>query len=372
MTDGQPVLAPRHPREPHGPRPAEDVSDRELLERFVTRHEQAAFAALVQRHGSLVLGACRRVLPDAHEAEDVFQATFLVLARKAALVPWGDSLHRWLAAVAYRLALHARGSAARRRSRETPAGTMRPAGRAAEGDGQESGPGDEWQHLPEKYHPQEDPLAEVARRELRLVLDDELRRLPEKYRAPVVLCYLQGKTNEEAAGELGWPPGSMSRRLARARALLRERLTRRGFALSTAVLALVLTALWVLRGGSPPAPPAPSNPVALAMRPFRSPSEGGQGIETALLRLAEDGKPGPGSDQEQLSGLAFQAAAVARRIQDHDPGRRQKDWQRLAGEMHRSALDLARALRTKEEDATLLAARRLSASCQKCHEVFRD
>jgi RNA polymerase sigma-70 factor (ECF subfamily) len=369
MTDGQPVLAPRHPRQPHGPRPAEDATDRELLERFVSRRDQAAFAALVQRHGPLVLGVCRRVLRDAWEAEDVLQATFLVLARKAALVPWEDSLRRWLSAVAYRLALHARGSAARRSSRERPATALRPAGRRAEGDGHDPGPGGEWNGLPDQCHPQEDPLAEVARRELRRVLDDELGRLPEKYRAPVVLCYLQGKTNEEAAGELGWPAGSMSRRLARARALLRERLTRRGFALSTAVLALVLTALWVLRGGLPTAPTALPTPVALAMRPLGPP---GEGVEAALLRLAEDGKPAPGADHEQLSRLALRTAAVAQRIQGHDPGRRQQDWQRLAGEMRGSALDLAHALRTNEEDATLLAARRLSASCQKCHEIFRD
>jgi RNA polymerase sigma factor (sigma-70 family) len=134
--------------------------------------------------------------------------TGLTLARKAAEAPWQQSVEHWLRAVARRLALQARSSAERRRGRQiTP-------GYSGEHD------------PPEPCDPRSDPLAEVARRELRLVLDEELGRLPEKYRAPMVLCDLEGKTNEQAAGELGWPAGSMSRRLARARALLHDRLTR--------------------------------------------------------------------------------------------------------------------------------------------------
>jgi RNA polymerase sigma-70 factor (ECF subfamily) len=350
------------------------VTDRQLLERFVTRRDGAAFAALAQRHGPRVLAVCRRTLRHEQDAEDVFQATFLVLARKAAVIPWQESVSRWLSAVAYRLALHARGGAARRRRRERPARAVRPETPPADRGGHEppADPGGEWDSLPEKYHPCAEPLAEVARRELRRVLDDELRRLPEKYRAPVVLCYLEGKTNEEAARELGWPTGSMSRRLARARALLRQRLTRRGLALATVVLALVFTALWVSRGGPRPGPRARPTRVAQAMSPFKPTREGGQGIETALLRLAQDGKPEPGSDPGQLVRMVYQTAAVADFIKGHPPGARQPEWQSLSDEMRRSALDLADALRAQEDNATLLAARRLTASCQKCHEIFRD
>jgi RNA polymerase sigma-70 factor (ECF subfamily) len=347
------------------------VTDRQLLERFVTRRDGAAFAALVQRHGPRVLGVCRRVLRHEQDAEDVFQATFLVLARKAAVIPWQESVSRWLSAVAYRLALHARGGAARRRRRERPVGAVRPGTPSAdEGPEPPAGPGGEWDSLAEKYHPCAEPLAEVARRELRRVLDDELHRLPEKYRAPVVLCYLEGKTNEEAARELGWPTGSMSRRLARARALLQERLTRRGLALALVVLALVFTALWVSRPRL--GPRARPTQVAQAMSPFKPTREGGQGIESALLRLAQDGKPEPGSDPGHLVRMVYQTAAVADFIKGHPPGARQPEWQSLSDEMRRSALDLADALRAQEDNATLLAARRLTASCQKCHEVFRD
>jgi RNA polymerase sigma-70 factor (ECF subfamily) len=373
MTDGQAVVVPGPSRQPQGTRAAEDVTDRQLLERFVTRRDGAAFAALVGRHGPRVLGVCRRVLRHEQDAEDVFQATFLVLARRAAVIPWQESVSRWLSAVAYRLALHARGGAARRRRRERP---VRPArrGTPSADDGREppAGPVGEWDSLSEKDHPCADPLAEVARRELRRVLDDELLRLPEKYRAPVVLCYLEGKTNEEAARELGWPTGSMSRRLARARALLRQRLTRRGLALATAVLSLVLTALWVSRVGPGPGPRARPTQVARVMSPFKPTREGGQGIESALLRLAREGEPEPGSDPGQLVRIVYQTAAAADFIKGHPPGARQREWQGLSDEMRRSALDLADALRAKEGNATLLAARRLTASCQKCHEIFRD
>jgi RNA polymerase sigma-70 factor (ECF subfamily) len=362
MTHGQPVSAPRRIREPHGARPAEDLSDRQLLQRFVRRREQAAFETLVRRHGARVLAVCRRVLRNEHDAEDVSQAAFLLLARKAGLIPWRESVAGWLAVVASRLALHARSTAARRLDRERPAASL-PAARDSELE-QEGN----WSWLPEQDHPQEDPLAEVARRELRLVLDDELDRLPEKYRAPVVLCYLEGKTNAEAADELGWPTGSMSRRLARARALLQERLTRRGLAFGTVLFCLVLTAFWLLRPGRPAVPDSQPAPVARAMTPFKPAAQGGHGIESVLLRLAAGGKP----DAEPLTRLAQRTVAVSAWLQGHDPGRRQKDWHNLADDMRRSAHDLARASLAKEDEGIVLAARRLNATCQKCHEIFRD
>ena len=150
--------------------PAVGDEDGELLRRFVAAREEAAFAGLVRRHGAMVLGVCRRLLNDTHEAEDAFQATFLVLARRAAAVRKRDSVASWLYGVAYRVSLKARAAAHRR-------------------------PGGE----PVEPISTADPAAEAAWRELRPAIDEELSRLPEKYRAPLVLCYLEGKTNEEAA-----------------------------------------------------------------------------------------------------------------------------------------------------------------------------
>jgi RNA polymerase sigma factor (sigma-70 family) len=200
--------------------PAGGEEDGELLRRFVAAREEAAFAGLVRRHGAMVLGVCRRLLDDAHEAEDAFQATFLVLARRAAAVRKQDSVASWLYAVAYRVSLKARAAATHR---------QKPGGEAAE---------------PASTA---DPAAEAAWRELRPVIDEELSRLPEKYRAPLVLCYLEGKTNEEAARLLGWTKGTVSGRLARARDLLRPRLARRGLALAAGSVAVLLAQ----RGAAP-------------------------------------------------------------------------------------------------------------------------
>jgi RNA polymerase sigma factor (sigma-70 family) len=188
-----------------------DLPDRQLLERFASARDEAAFAALVRRHGPMVLGVCRRLLPDAHEAEDAFQATFLVLVHKAGSLGRPEQLGPWLHGVAARTAARAR-QAARRRAREREP--------AAPPDG--------------------DPAAEVMGRELRQVLDEELGRLAPKYRAPLVLCYLEGKTTEEAAGLLGCPRGTVLSRLARGRDRLRARLVRRGVALSLGTLTVVL------------------------------------------------------------------------------------------------------------------------------------
>jgi RNA polymerase sigma factor (sigma-70 family) len=188
------------------------ASDRQLLERFALGREEAAFAALVQRHGPLVWGVCRRLLGNQHDAEDAFQAAFLVLARKAGSIAWRASVANWLYGVAYRVASRARAERQRRRAHE------RQAAWAAQ---TESPPTGAWQ-------------------ELRQVLDEELRCLPDKYRAPMVLCYLEGKTRDEAAQQLGWTPARVKTRLERGRELLRGRLHRRGLTLSAALVTSAL------------------------------------------------------------------------------------------------------------------------------------
>jgi RNA polymerase sigma factor (sigma-70 family) len=190
----------------------EEQTDSQLLKRFAGRQDQAAFAVLVRRHGPMVLAVCRRILRNPHDADDAFQATFLILVRKASLIARPELLGNWLYGVAYRVAVKARANAARRseQERRTPAMVL------------------------------VDPTSDATERELRAILDAELSHLPEKYRAPLVLCYLEGKTNEQAARQLGWPTGSMSGRLARARELLRKRLVSRGMALSAGVFALLL------------------------------------------------------------------------------------------------------------------------------------
>jgi RNA polymerase sigma factor (sigma-70 family) len=195
-----------------GVRPEVDRADRQLLERFVTRREEEAFAAILERHGPLVLGLCRRLLEHEQDAEDAFQATFLILARKAGSIRKREALAGWLYEVAYRVAVRMRTAAGRQRALERQTTDM----------------------------PQTDPAAEAAWREVRPILDEELHRLPTKYRSCLVLCYLEGRSNREAARELGWPEGSMSRRLARARELLRARLSRRGVIVSVGVLGTML------------------------------------------------------------------------------------------------------------------------------------
>jgi RNA polymerase sigma factor (sigma-70 family) len=189
-----------------GPCPpgAADPTDAELLHRFALRDDHAAFAALVRRHGPMVFGVCRRVLRDPHDAEEAFQSTFLVLVRKAGVLRQPDRLGNWLYGVANRVARKAKVSAARRNGHERAAAGPAWAPAVESGDGPE----------------------------LRALLDEEMVALPEKYRAPLVLCYLEGLTNEDAARRLGWAPGSMSYRLARGRELLRRRLTRRGLYLA--------------------------------------------------------------------------------------------------------------------------------------------
>lgn len=188
--------------------PGDDLPDGALLEQFLCTRDEAAFTALVERHGPMVYGVCHRVLHHAQDAEDAFQATFLILARRAADLRRTDSVAGWLHIVATRLALRARADTARRPVADGGNLDMR----AAEPD------------TTSLWH------------DLRPVLDEELQRLPEKYRVPVILCYLEGCTHADAARQLGWPKGTVAGRLARARELLRDRLTRRGVTLSSALL----------------------------------------------------------------------------------------------------------------------------------------
>jgi RNA polymerase sigma factor (sigma-70 family) len=199
------------------------AADTDLLQRFVTRRDEAAFEALVRRHGPLVLRVARRLLRDAHDADDVFQASFLTLARKAGSIHKQASLASWLHGVAYRLALQIRAAHARRTVHESRAS-------AAE---------------------QPDALTAITLREAQALLDEELARLPEKYRAPLVLCYLEGNTRDEAAGQLGWSLGTFKRRLEQGRERLRLRLSRRGLALPA-----VLSAVLVAEGTASAVPPS--------------------------------------------------------------------------------------------------------------------
>ncbi|MFO0845594.1 MAG: sigma-70 family RNA polymerase sigma factor [Gemmataceae bacterium] len=195
--------------------PGDDAAsiDGQLLEGFVSRRDEAAFARLVQRHGPMVFGVCQRVLRNRHDAEDAFQATFIVLARKSASIHPGARLGSWLYGVAYRTALEARRLAARRLARERP--------------------------VEEMSHPTVEP--EELWHDLQPVLDEELSRLPDKHRLPIVLCDLEGRTRKEVARLLGLPEGTLSNRLAAARQALARRLTGRGLALPCGAVGAALS-----------------------------------------------------------------------------------------------------------------------------------
>lgn len=190
------------------------ASDAQLLERFVANRDEAAFELLVRRHAQVVFDVCRRVLHDPHDAEDAFQATFLALARHADRIAKREAVAGWLHKVAYRTALTARGRRARRSFHEKLGGSA------------------------EHFSVSPDAEACSENQELRSVLDQEIGRLPERLRAAVVLCYLEGKSVNEAALLLGCPRGTVASRLARARERLRVRLTRRGLALTAALAVL--------------------------------------------------------------------------------------------------------------------------------------
>jgi RNA polymerase sigma factor (sigma-70 family) len=188
------------------------LTDAQLLERFLRSDATAgaAFEVLLDRHGPMVLGVCRRILRDDHAADDAFQATFLVLVRRDRAIRRRDSLGPWLHGVARRMAVRARAAATKRREREfraaiDPATTM--------------------------------TMVELDANIIGPELHAEIDRLPEKYRAPIVLCYLQGRSISDASRQLGWPVGTVGGRLARARARLRDRLVRRGLVAPAAFIA---------------------------------------------------------------------------------------------------------------------------------------
>src|SRR5262245_34024065 len=190
-----------------------EPSDRELVQRFLTQRDELAFVALLQRHGPMVFHLCRRIQGNEHDAEDAFQATFLLLARKAGSIRKQESVASWLYGVAHRLARAAKAQGARRHARERRAADMR----------------------------KTSELPDQAWQELQAALADALGDVPEKYRAPLLLCYLQGKTQEEAARQLGCPLGTVRSRVARGRDRLREVLEPRGVRLSATALATALT-----------------------------------------------------------------------------------------------------------------------------------
>jgi RNA polymerase sigma factor (sigma-70 family) len=211
------------------PRHEVGLTDGQLLGRFVEQRDEGAFAALVRRHGPMVWGVCRRVLGSHHDAEDAFQAAFLVLARRAASVVPRENVGNWLYGVAQQTARKARATRAKRRAREA---------RLTDG--------------PEAEAPRQDAWAD-----LRPVLDQELSLLPNKYRVAIVLCYLEGKTRQEAGRQLGLPEGTLAGWLARGKALLARRLARRGLALSGGALAAVL-AREAAPAGVPPSVVSPT------------------------------------------------------------------------------------------------------------------
>jgi RNA polymerase sigma factor (sigma-70 family) len=186
------------------------LSEWQLLARYVERGDEVAFEAIVTRHAPVVLGVCRRMLGYSADVEDAFQATFLVLVRRARQLTPRDAIGPWLYGVAVRVAHRARSSAGRRRVESL------------------------------EIEPAAADERTFEQRELARVLDEELARLPGKYRSPLVLCYLEGLTHEEAAARLGWPVGTVKGRLARARALLGAKLKRRGVAPTAGVLVTAL------------------------------------------------------------------------------------------------------------------------------------
>jgi RNA polymerase sigma factor (sigma-70 family) len=232
------------------------ASDTDLLARFVRDQDEAAFAALVVRHGPMVLNACQRVLGHAHDAEDACQATFLVLARKANAIGQPATLAGWLYGVASRIALKGRT----RKSKDPS----------------------EDPDCRELVDSRPDPLAELTGRELLRIVEEEIQRLPQTYRLPIVLCCLEGLSQEEAASRLDCTPGSLKGRLERGRARLQQRLARRGLSLSAA-----LAAVEVSRGAAAACLPTLVTPTVKAAMLFATRQAGSAMMFSQAAALAE-------------------------------------------------------------------------------------
>jgi RNA polymerase sigma factor (sigma-70 family) len=213
MATGQLNEVVEHLRRAVNPHEGSGLSDGTLLQNYLSRREEAALAILVRRHGPMVWGVCRRILHHSHDAEDAFQATFLVFVRKAASIASRELVGNWLYGVAYQTAMKARSMAAKRNRRERQVIEM----------------------------PEAESISPDLWRDLQPLLDHELSCLPDKYRIPVVLCDLQGKSRKAAARQIGCPEGTVAGRLARARAMLAKRLARHGLTVTGAVLAAALT-----------------------------------------------------------------------------------------------------------------------------------
>jgi RNA polymerase sigma factor (sigma-70 family) len=244
MPDGQFARVVQGGRRVPAAENADEATDAHLLELFIQQRDEGAFAVLVRRHGPMVLGVCRRVLGNDHDAEDAFQAVFLVLTRKASSVRPREMVGNWLYGVAVRTALEARKTAAKRQRKERHYGELRQA---------DAG----------------DPMDE----ELLALLDEELNRLPARYRAVLVLCDLESRTRKEVAQHLGCKEGTVASRLDRARKMLAKRLTRRGLVVAGTVLVATLSA----QSASAAVPPA------LLACATKTPAAAGQGTTAGLL-----------------------------------------------------------------------------------------
>jgi RNA polymerase sigma factor (sigma-70 family) len=275
----------------------EPIADDALLEHFARQRDEQAFATLVERHGPMVLAVCRRVLGNIPEAEDAFQATFLVLARKADSIRPPGALAAFLHSVARRVALKARTAERQRRARQTADLSLDMPGRGA------------------------DPLDQLTARELLLLLDEGIQRLPDCYRLPLLLCCLQGRTQEETAQLLGWTPGSVKGRLERGRARLHDWLSRRGLSLGVVLQAAEVSPI----GAGAGVPAGLASATVPAALPFAVGAEAG--LSARVVALAEAGLPGTslarvkGAVVLMLAvGLIAGASAVAQLPAKKQPG----------------------------------------------------